>query len=382
MGHDCGNRPSRRRPSSMRHRIIPIVLAGTMAAGGYRRQRLATGAEPCADTAAARQRSERPPPTTVAATDDGRCAIDAEAYYLDYQSPGGRRRPQCPPRRPCRRRWRPERGGQRRGGDRRGVSARRARTARRAGRRSTTTCSSTPATRRGSSHRRRPGIDVRASTSTPARTGSPAAFLDRGLPPRGRLDPARGVDQRLRLRGPTGDRRRRARRRRSTRAVLVDRGRRPGARAGRRSRRVNSTADERPAANITFVIDTSGSMDIRERLGLVQGVAGPAGQEPAGRRHDRDRHLRRRSPRRCCARHRSASGRTIVDAIDELQPGGSTNMEDGLRLGYEQARRSLRPRRRQRGGAGVRRRRQRRDHRPRRADRARSPRPATTASTS
>ena len=29
-------------------------------------------------------------------------------------------------------------------------------------------------------------------------------------------------------------------------------------------------AEDRPAANVTFVIDTSGSMDIRERLGLVK----------------------------------------------------------------------------------------------------------------
>ena len=29
-------------------------------------------------------------------------------------------------------------------------------------------------------------------------------------------------------------------------------------------------ADERPTAHVTFVIDTSGSMDIRERLGLVK----------------------------------------------------------------------------------------------------------------
>ena len=33
--------------------------------------------------------------------------------------------------------------------------------------------------------------------------------------------------------------------------------------------------------------------------------------------------------------------RAILRAIDQLQPGGSTNLEAGLRLGYEQARRSL-----------------------------------------
>ena len=63
---------------------------------------------------------------------------------------------------------------------------------------------------------------------------------------------------------------------------------------------------ERPAAAITFVIDTSGSMDIRERLGLVKSSLALLVE-----------HLR--------------ADDTI--AIDALGPGGSTNMEAGLLLG-------------------------------------------------
>ncbi|WP_256842041.1 vWA domain-containing protein [Ornithinimicrobium cryptoxanthini] len=96
-------------------------------------------------------------------------------------------------------------------------------------------------------------------------------------------------------------------------------------------------AQDRPQTNITFVIDTSGSMDIRERLGLVKsslalltdslnpddtiaivtyGSEAAPVLEPT-RVSDRD---------------------TIIDAIEELQPGGSTNMEAGLAMGYRQAR--------------------------------------------
>jgi len=101
-------------------------------------------------------------------------------------------------------------------------------------------------------------------------------------------------------------------------------------------------AEERPAANITFVIDTSGSMDIRERLGLVKASLALLvknlrlddtiaivvyGDDAAP--------LLAPTP--------VSEWRDIVDAIDSLQPGGSTNMEAGLRLGYEQARESYDP---------------------------------------
>ncbi len=96
----------------------------------------------------------------------------------------------------------------------------------------------------------------------------------------------------------------------------------------------------REDAALTFVIDTSGSMEREGRLELVKAalrvlvdqlgrddsvsivtfgdearvVLGPT---PASRDHE------------------------ILGAIDELLPGGSTNLEAGLRLGYELARESL-----------------------------------------
>lgn len=95
--------------------------------------------------------------------------------------------------------------------------------------------------------------------------------------------------------------------------------------------------EDRPPANITFVIDTSGSMDAPQRLGLVKSslvllaeslnpedrvaivtygdLAAPLLEPTKVAEHD-----------------------TIMAAIDELQPGGSTNLEAGLTMGYRQAR--------------------------------------------
>ena len=95
--------------------------------------------------------------------------------------------------------------------------------------------------------------------------------------------------------------------------------------------------EDRGDAALTFVIDTSGSMDRDDRLGLVKEsltllvdelddddtVAIVTYSDSSGivleptPVQDRDR---------------------IVDAIDELGPGGSTNLESGLREGYELAR--------------------------------------------
>ncbi len=95
--------------------------------------------------------------------------------------------------------------------------------------------------------------------------------------------------------------------------------------------------DERPSAHLTFVIDTSGSMDTSNRLPLVKesmqllvdeledddtvaivtyNNSGDVLLEPTSVRDD-DR---------------------ILDAIDSLRPGGSTNLEAGLRVGYDLAR--------------------------------------------
>ncbi len=94
---------------------------------------------------------------------------------------------------------------------------------------------------------------------------------------------------------------------------------------------------ERPPANITFVIDTSGSMDIRDRLGLVQSSLALLVQ------HLRDDDVisivtygDQATP--VLAPTKVADAERIIAAIDELGPGGSTNMEAGLMLGYQQAR--------------------------------------------
>jgi Ca-activated chloride channel family protein len=97
---------------------------------------------------------------------------------------------------------------------------------------------------------------------------------------------------------------------------------------------------DRQPVSLTFVIDTSGSMAQGERLEMVKDAMrilirglgkgdrvsivtfgneavvalGPTAAEDEG---------------------------PILDAIDRLQPGGSTNLEAGLRLGYELARRIL-----------------------------------------
>ena len=100
--------------------------------------------------------------------------------------------------------------------------------------------------------------------------------------------------------------------------------------------------EDRGPAALTFVIDTSGSMDRDDRLGLVKesltflvdqlndddtvaivtySDASGVVLEPTEVR-DRDR---------------------IIEAIDELGPGGSTNLESGLREGYSLAREEFDP---------------------------------------
>ena len=97
------------------------------------------------------------------------------------------------------------------------------------------------------------------------------------------------------------------------------------------------TAVERPRVNVTLVVDRSGSMDIRERLGLVQSSLALL----ADRLRDDDtvsvvsfedqaRPILEPTPVRETDR--------ILAAVSELTPGGSTNLEAGLTLGYEQAR--------------------------------------------
>jgi Ca-activated chloride channel family protein len=98
---------------------------------------------------------------------------------------------------------------------------------------------------------------------------------------------------------------------------------------------------ERPPVALTFVVDTSGSMDRGDRLGLVKESLGILVDEL-----DDDDTV-------AIVTYSNSSGIVlfptpvsergeILDAIDDLQPGGSTNLEAGLREGYELAREAFR----------------------------------------
>ena len=94
--------------------------------------------------------------------------------------------------------------------------------------------------------------------------------------------------------------------------------------------------DWRPVA-LTMVVDTSGSMDRRERLGLVKASLALLVQ-----------HLRPSDTIAIVTYETNAEplleptpvrdAEVILGAIDRLQAGGSTNLEAGLLLGYDQAR--------------------------------------------
>jgi Ca-activated chloride channel family protein len=97
----------------------------------------------------------------------------------------------------------------------------------------------------------------------------------------------------------------------------------------------------RPDASLTFVIDVSGSMARENRLGLVKQslrllVEGL-------RRDDTIGIVVYGTQARVLLEPTSArDAGAILDAIDSLEPEGSTNAEAGLRLGYEMAREQLR----------------------------------------
>jgi Ca-activated chloride channel family protein len=102
------------------------------------------------------------------------------------------------------------------------------------------------------------------------------------------------------------------------------------------------TDADRPPVAITLVVDTSGSMDIRERLGLVKASLALLAQTlrdddtiAVVTYEDRAQALLEPTP--------VSETDTILEAIDDLRPGGSTNLEAGLRTGYREARAAMRP---------------------------------------
>ncbi|MGB5758957.1 MAG: von Willebrand factor type A domain-containing protein, partial [Acidimicrobiales bacterium] len=111
-------------------------------------------------------------------------------------------------------------------------------------------------------------------------------------------------------------------------------------RVGVQAERVSNA--ERANASLTFVVDTSGSMDRANRLELVKTSLRRLTAELESRdtvaivtyADDAQVLLRPTSVR---------SEDVILEAIDRLQPTGSTNLEAGLQAGYEMANESFQP---------------------------------------
>jgi Ca-activated chloride channel family protein len=98
------------------------------------------------------------------------------------------------------------------------------------------------------------------------------------------------------------------------------------------------TEEERKPARLTFVVDVSGSMDQENRLGLVQrsltlllSQLRPSDQIGLVVYGSRGRILQ----------EQTTDKERIRRAIEALRPEGSTNVEEGLTLGYELASRSF-----------------------------------------
>jgi Ca-activated chloride channel family protein len=99
-------------------------------------------------------------------------------------------------------------------------------------------------------------------------------------------------------------------------------------------------ARKRQPASLTFVIDTSGSMSMENRLETVKDALRllVKNLDP----DDRVAIVTFGSDARVILPTTSIDHeRAILDAIESLQPGGSTNLEAGLRLGYDLARQGL-----------------------------------------
>ncbi|GAA4109889.1 hypothetical protein GCM10022415_03280 [Knoellia locipacati] len=120
----------------------------------------------------------------------------------------------------------------------------------------------------------------------------------------------------------------------------------PGSTDGTRLVRIGLQArdvdeQEWPPVALTMVVDTSGSMDIRERLGLVRASLAllveslrPSDTIAVVTYESDAEPLLEPTPVR--------DADTILSAIDRLRAGGSTNLEAGLLLGYDRARTAYR----------------------------------------
>ncbi|HMN29121.1 MAG TPA: von Willebrand factor type A domain-containing protein, partial [Caldilineaceae bacterium] len=101
-------------------------------------------------------------------------------------------------------------------------------------------------------------------------------------------------------------------------------------------------AEERQDVALTFVIDVSGSMDMENRLGLVKRSLASLVEQL--RPSDSVAIVVYGSTAWVVLPMTSAAEQgTILNAINSLQPDGSTNAEEGLRLAYQQAWESFNP---------------------------------------
>lgn len=99
---------------------------------------------------------------------------------------------------------------------------------------------------------------------------------------------------------------------------------------------------DRKAAALTFVIDVSGSMAEGNRLGIVQEALHTLVNRL--RPDDTVAIVAYNTSARIILNPTPASQRNeILDAIYELSPGGSTNLEEGLLLGYQLANQAYQP---------------------------------------
>lgn len=103
---------------------------------------------------------------------------------------------------------------------------------------------------------------------------------------------------------------------------------------GLQARQVAEAA--RKPALLTFVVDVSGSMDMENRLGLVKRSLHLLLEQLQA--DDRVGLVVYGSTGQVILEPTSDKGK-IARAIEQLQPGGSTNAEEGIRLGYELAHR-------------------------------------------
>ncbi|MDT0213556.1 von Willebrand factor type A domain-containing protein [Rothia sp. ARF10] len=140
--------------------------------------------------------------------------------------------------------------------------------------------------------------------------------FDNGFPAPARQDLELRSDQAL---SPTGE----------TRLVRI----------GLQAREIDK--DDWPPVALTMVVDTSGSMDSPERLGLVK--ASLAVLVESLRPTDTIAIVTYETNALPLLEPTPVSrADTIVDAIDRLRAGGSTNLEAGLLLGYDRAREAYR----------------------------------------